>query len=71
LEERRLFYVGMTRAKRFLYLSHAGKRRLMGRTLQLSPTSFLNPIREELVQRTRSGYAESRPRRDEQMGLFS
>ena len=37
-EERRLFYVGMTRAKEHLYLTHAKRRQLFGQTLD--PKSF-------------------------------
>ncbi|MGH7491033.1 MAG: UvrD-helicase domain-containing protein, partial [bacterium] len=47
-EERRLFYVGMTRAKEQLYLLRAHKRRLFGKTLQNSPSRFLADIEEQL-----------------------
>lgn len=43
-EERRLLYVGLTRAKRFLFLSWAKKRTIFGRTLQLAPSSFLQDL---------------------------
>jgi len=45
-EERRLLYVGMTRAKRNLYLSHAAKRPLYGRTLMLPVSRFLKNLPE-------------------------
>ena len=48
-EERRLFYVGITRAMRKLYLSHARSRRRNGETMQCIPSSFLKPIPPELV----------------------
>jgi DNA helicase-2/ATP-dependent DNA helicase PcrA len=48
-EERRLFYVGITRAMRTLYLSHARSRRRNGETLQCIPSSFLQPIPPGLV----------------------
>ena len=48
-EERRLFYVGITRAMRTLYLSHARSRRRNGETMQSIPSSFLKPIPPELV----------------------
>jgi len=48
-EERRLFYVGITRAMRTLYLSHARSRRRNGETLQSIPSSFLKPIPAEMV----------------------
>ena len=43
-EERRLFYVGITRAERKLYLSHARSRRRNGETLPSIPSSFLRAI---------------------------
>lgn len=49
-EERRLLYVGMTRAKKHLYLSHASQRMLMGRTFQLKRSSFLDPIEKDLTE---------------------
>ena len=48
-EERRLFYVGITRAMRKLYLSHARSRRRNGETMQCIPSSFLQPIPPTLV----------------------
>lgn len=43
-EERRLLYVGMTRSKKKLYLSHAAKRPLYGRTLRLPVSRFLKNL---------------------------
>lgn len=57
-EERRLFYVGLTRAKSRLYLSHAVRRDLMGRRLMLRRSRFLDQLplcgvrRSALVTRT-------------------
>lgn len=48
-EERRLAYVGMTRAKERLILSYAKKRRFWGRDQYNPPSSFLSEIPEELV----------------------
>jgi DNA helicase II / ATP-dependent DNA helicase PcrA len=48
-EERRLLYVGITRAKRTLYLSHARSRRRNGETMQCIPSCFLQPIPPALV----------------------
>ena len=47
-EERRLFYVGMTRAKEQLYLTHAKRRQLFGRTLIQEPSLYMADIAEEL-----------------------
>lgn len=51
-EERRLFYVGMTRAKRWLILSHAVARTLYGRELALPPSRFLADLPMGLVRRS-------------------
>ena len=51
-EERRLFYVGLTRAARALYVSHSAGRRLFGRELALAPSSFLPLVRDFCRQST-------------------
>ncbi len=48
-EERRLCYVGMTRAKERLYLTRAFKRRVNGNTLPGIPSRFLNDIPRKLL----------------------
>ena len=50
-EERRLAYVGITRAERHLYLSHAWSRMIYGRGGPSLPSRFLNEIPSELVTR--------------------
>lgn len=47
-EERRLFYVGMTRAKEHLFLTYARKRTLFGKTRKPAPSPFLADIEEAL-----------------------
>lgn len=47
-EERRLFYVGMTRAKEQLYLTRAGRRQIFGQTYFNPPSMFLADIQEDL-----------------------
>src|SRR5437762_2744596 len=47
-EERRLCYVGMTRAREQLYCLHALERRMHGRFREQSPSSFLTEIPEEV-----------------------
>jgi len=47
-EERRLFYVGMTRAKEHLYLTHAKRRQLFGQSMIQDPSPYLADIAEEL-----------------------
>jgi DNA helicase-2/ATP-dependent DNA helicase PcrA len=48
-EERRLCYVGITRAKRRIYLVHAFRRSLMGRSTVNKPSRFLEDIPGNLV----------------------
>jgi DNA helicase-2/ATP-dependent DNA helicase PcrA len=48
-EERRLCYVGITRARERLYLCHAWSRSLFGATEYYPPSRFLREIPEELV----------------------
>ncbi|MBS4023760.1 MAG: DNA helicase PcrA [Dethiobacter sp.] len=50
-EERRLCYVGITRAKRRLYLSRARRRNLFGQAMQNPPSRFLSEIPAEMVAR--------------------
>jgi DNA helicase-2/ATP-dependent DNA helicase PcrA len=49
-EERRLCYVGITRARERLYLCHAWCRQLFGATDYYPPSRFLSEIPEELVE---------------------
>ena len=49
-EERRLAYVGITRARERLYLSHAWSRTLFGSTQYNPPSRFLDEIPAELVE---------------------
>jgi len=49
-EERRLCYVGITRAKEKLYLSYASSRRLWGRQAENLPSRFLTEIPSELLE---------------------
>jgi DNA helicase-2/ATP-dependent DNA helicase PcrA len=49
-EERRLAYVGITRAEKELYLTHATMRTLYGRTNMNPVSRFINEIPEELIE---------------------
>ena len=49
-EERRLFFVGLTRAKQFLTLTYARCRRLRGQPERHMPSPFLREIPEEVVE---------------------
>ncbi|HEX8091956.1 MAG TPA: 3'-5' exonuclease, partial [Blastocatellia bacterium] len=49
-EERRLCYVAITRAQKYLYITHAMKRRTFGEEAPAEPSRFLNEIPLELLQ---------------------
>ena len=49
-EERRLAYVGITRAEKILYLTNANSRLLFGRTNYNRPTRFINEISSDLLE---------------------
>jgi DNA helicase II / ATP-dependent DNA helicase PcrA len=51
-EERRLFYVGITRAREQLRLTWCLRRRLFGRTTDMSPSRFLDEVPVEMVRKT-------------------
>jgi DNA helicase-2/ATP-dependent DNA helicase PcrA len=69
-EERRLCYVGMTRARERLYCLHAFQRRVYGQMREQEPSQFLGELPESAVEKTRnqsafgsgygSGYGSSR-----------
>lgn len=54
-EERRLCYVGMTRAREQLYCIHSHERRLHGRFREQSPSPFLTEIPDEVKEVVRIG----------------
>ena len=61
-EERRLAYVGITRAKKELYISNSVTRMLYGRTQRNEPSRFLREIEPEYIEETRSPVLEQRSR---------
>ncbi len=60
-EERRLCYVGITRAMVTLYLTYAESRRLYGTETMNRPSRFIREIPGELLQEVRLGGTISRP----------
>ena len=70
-EERRLFYVGMTRAKERLLLCRAHRRLWRGSVRDMAPSPFLQAIEEQLLER-RQATARKRPQptATEQLPLF-
>ena len=61
-EERRLAYVGITRAKKELYISNSVTRMWYGRTQRNEPSRFLREIEPEYLEETRSPVLEQRSR---------
>ncbi|MFN0110833.1 MAG: ATP-dependent helicase [Blastocatellia bacterium] len=49
-EERRLCYVAITRAEKYLYLTHAMTRRVYGESMEAEPSRFLNEFPIELIE---------------------
>ena len=60
-EERRLAYVGITRAMKQLYITYAESRRLHGQENYPMPSRFIREIPAELMQEVRLGARISRP----------
>ena len=69
-EERRLLYVGMTRAQHFLYLSWAKSRLLNGRKYHLEKSSFLDTIEKDLTEQGKGGARKRAKKPDYQLRLF-
>jgi DNA helicase-2/ATP-dependent DNA helicase PcrA len=67
-EERRLFFVGVTRARSRLFLFHSRKRTLRGETREMHPSPFLADLEEALLERRQE--PETGPRRPEQLRLL-
>jgi DNA helicase II / ATP-dependent DNA helicase PcrA len=61
-EERRLFYVGITRAERKVYLTHARARRRMGERVDCIPSSFLIPLPDALIEKRATPQVERQSR---------
>ncbi|MBQ2420815.1 MAG: ATP-binding domain-containing protein, partial [Clostridia bacterium] len=58
-EERRLAYVGITRAKERLFISNAYQRMLFGRTERMRESRFVGEINRELIERKMSNEMQS------------
>ncbi len=69
-EERRLFYVGMTRAKDELFLLHARSSFLYGQRLAPAPSPFLGEIPADLMVSHIMPDRKKKHEEDAQMGLF-
>jgi DNA helicase-2/ATP-dependent DNA helicase PcrA len=60
-EERRLCYVGMTRAREQLYISYAETRRMFGSQRHCRPSRFIDEMPSELLEEIRPRIAVQRP----------
>jgi len=70
-EERRLFYVGMTRARDKLILSHARRRTLFGKQQEHPPSRFVGEIEAALLEmQERPAFTPEKRLDAEQLGLF-
>jgi DNA helicase-2/ATP-dependent DNA helicase PcrA len=67
-EERRLFFVGITRAQDRLYVSHVGRRLRHGRERECRPSPFLDAVEPGLFEQL--GDARPRRPRDRQLRLL-
>ncbi|MFW6005083.1 MAG: 3'-5' exonuclease, partial [Desulfonatronovibrionaceae bacterium] len=67
-EEKRLLYVSLTRAKRSLYLSLAGSRKIFGRQLNLKESRFLKELPLEMARVTRGRIGKSRKVKQMRLG---
>ena len=54
-EERRLFYVAVTRAKKHLWLTYANTRYRYGQLVQNDPSRFIDEMPEDQIDKTSSG----------------
>lgn len=69
-EERRLFFVGMTRASKRLFLSYARKRFWRGQVREQRISPFLKTIEDTLLERRHSSWQPSRKKAECQLDLF-
>ena len=70
-EERRLCYVGMTRAKQQLYLTRAFRRRVNGNSLPGIPSRFLNDISQNLIASPDNKSEPKSPKASQRFGAIN
>ena len=51
-EERRLFYVGLTRARSSLFMSHCASRRMFGKTFKLGLSSLVRRLPQDMLRKS-------------------
>ncbi|QTJ58626.1 DNA helicase PcrA [Dolosigranulum pigrum] len=70
-EERRLAYVGITRAEQELYLTHARSRQLYGQTKRNPKSRFLSEINEAIVESNQLDSSSSTTIKQKRQSFFS
>ncbi|MGZ3459264.1 MAG: 3'-5' exonuclease, partial [Archangium sp.] len=70
-EERRLCYVGMTRAKELLYLTRSAMRVKRGKEVPRTPSRFLEDIPPELVERVDLDAPRQGPPTEQEKNFFA
>ena len=68
-EERRLFYVAMTRAKSQLFLTYARRRNIFGKITDRSLSPFVTEIEQKLINHEKAGDKKMKPKQT-QLTLF-
>ncbi len=69
-EEKRLLYVGMTRAKKLLFLTNAKGRLINGRKFNLNRSPFIDSIKKELTEQLKNNLPKKEKKEDNQLSLF-
>lgn len=70
-EERRLCYVGITRAEKILYLTHAFARTIYGKTERYIPSRFLSEIPEEMIEQAAGSNTQPTAWQSAPTGVFN
>ncbi|MBU4258876.1 MAG: UvrD-helicase domain-containing protein [Proteobacteria bacterium] len=69
-EERRLFYVAMTRARERLYFTYAKKRRIYGKMVAREVSPFINDIEKSLIKHEEGNFKKIKKKTEVQLKLF-
>ncbi|MDD3078953.1 MAG: UvrD-helicase domain-containing protein [Paludibacter sp.] len=69
-EERRLFYVAMTRTKEILHISHAEKRTIFGKEQKMQVSRFMEEIDKSLLTDSKPELSKKAKIQDQQLRLF-
>lgn len=69
-EERRLFYVAITRAKDRVFLTHAKKRMIFGKIVQREISPFVSDIKQRLLTLEKFQFKKRKKEKQKQLDLF-